>query len=75
MDENFSETEKDSSTKFFSTVRQKNFDESCDTQNIEINGGIDVCLKPLKTKFKTVVSFLTLEKLIKIIVIGQKISR
>ena len=63
---NFFETQKGSHTKFFGTVRQKFWTKSRDTssfsKNIEIIGGIDVCRKPPKTRFLTVVSFLTVCK-------------
>ena len=40
---------------------------------VEVSGGIDVCVKPLKTRLKTVFSFFNcLQNLIKIFVIGQK---
>ena len=40
---------------------------------VEISGGIDVCGKPLKTRFRTVFSFFNgLQKLITNLVIGQK---
>ena len=40
---------------------KKNSTENSDTAlfawSIEVSGGIDVCKKPLKTKFKTVIHF------------------
>ena len=58
----FSETPKDSPTNFSGTVRQKILNEKSWYPlfciKYRISGGSDVCRKPLKTKFKTVVSFL-----------------
>ena len=65
---NFSESHKGSPVKFFGAVRQKTFrrivisPSPSFAYNIEISGGIDVCRKPLKTRFKTAVSFSTVCK-------------
>ena len=52
-------------TKFFGTVRQKFWKVVIPPlfhKNIEVIGGIDICRKPSKTRFQTVVSFWTICK-------------
>ena len=61
----FSETKKGSPRNFLRYCDSKNFRRKIVipfAQNIEISGGIHVCRKPLKTRLKTLVSFLTVSE-------------